>query len=74
MKIYLFGEYELEFREKKKTFDFADKKDFARAKAFIPEYVAWLYDVFTSNCVYVKDYYDPFIPYGLNNRNGEHRK
>lgn len=64
MGIYLFGEYELEFREKKKTFDFADKKDFARAKAFIPEYVAWLYDVFTSNCVYVKDYYDPDLMLG----------
>jgi len=64
MKIYLFGEYELEFREKKKTFDFADKKDFAKAKAFIPEYVAWLYDVFTSNCVYVKDCYDPDLMLG----------
>ena len=64
MKIYLFGEYELEFRGKKKTFDFADKKDFAKAKAFIREYVAWLYDVFTSNCVYVKDYYDPDLVLG----------
>ena len=64
MGIYLFGKFEFESRRGKRTFDFADKKDFARAKAFITEYVAWLYDVFTSNCVDVKDYYDPDLVLG----------
>ena len=64
MEIYLFGEYEIELRGQDLKFDFADKKDFAKSKAFIPAYVAWLYDVFTSNCVYVKDYYDPDLVLG----------
>ena len=62
--IYLFGKYEFESRVGMRTFDFADKKDLAKAKAFIPTYVAWLYDVFTSNCVNVKDYYDPDLVLG----------
>jgi hypothetical protein len=64
MGIYLFGKYEFESRVGMRTFDFADKKDLAKAKAFIPAYVAWLYDVFTSNCVNVKDYYDPDLVLG----------
>ena len=64
MGIYLFGKYEFESRVGMRMFDFADKKDLAKAKAFIPAYVAWLYDVFTSNCVNVKDYYDPDLVLG----------
>ena len=64
MGIYLFGEYEIVLRGQDLKLDFADKKDFAKSKAFIPAYVAWLYDVFTSNCVYVKDYYDPDLVLG----------
>ena len=64
MEIYLFGKYEFESRRGARTFDFAEKKNFAKAKAFIPAYVAWLYDVFTSNCVDAKDYYDPDLVLG----------
>ncbi len=59
MRMYLFGKCELELNAQNRSFDFADKKDFANAKAFVPTYVSWLYDVFTSKCVNIKDYYDP---------------
>ena len=64
MGIYLFGEYEIVLRGQNLKFDFAEKKSLQRAKDFVPAYVAWLYDVFTSNCVYVKDYYDPDLVLG----------
>ena len=64
MGIYLFGEYEIRLRRQNLKFDFSDKKSLQRAKEFVPAYVAWLYDVFTSHCVYVKDYYDPDLVLG----------
>jgi hypothetical protein len=64
MEIYLFGEYRSELHGQNLKFDFSDKKDLAKAKASIPAYVAWLYDVFTSNCVEVKEYYDPDLVLG----------
>ena len=64
MGIYLFGEYEIRLRRQDLNFDFSDKKSLQRAKEFVPAYVAWLYDVFTSHCVAVKDYYDPDLVLG----------
>ena len=64
MGIYLFGEYEIKFRRQNLKFDFSEKKSLQRAKDFVPAYVAWLYDVFTSHCVEVKDYYDPDLVLG----------
>ena len=64
MGIYLFGEYEIVLRRQDLKFDFSDKKSLQRAKEFVPAYVAWLYDVFTSHCVEVKDYYDPDLVLG----------
>ena len=64
MGIYLFGEYETVLRGQNLKFDFSDKKSLQRAKEFVPAYVAWLYDVFTSHCVGVKDYYNPDLVLG----------
>ena len=59
MSIYLFGKYEFNRYGKDRTFDFSYKKSFSAAKSFIHTYVMWLEDVYSSNCVYIKDYYDP---------------
>ena len=64
MGIYLFGEYEIRLRRQDLKLDFSDKKSLQRAKEFVPAYVAWLYDVFTSHFVEVKNYYDPDLVLG----------
>lgn len=68
MVIYLFGKYDGTCESAnyvtKNSFDFAYKKDFAKAKAFIRALVAWLYDVFSSHCMDIKDYYDSDLMLG----------